>query len=188
MTRIPAAFPRNLEPAGRWLTDAACRGAGDTMFPGTLAREIKAAKKFCRACPVILECRRWALDQRIAEGVWGGLSEGERFAILHGKNPPAAMEEAAPPRPKLTLRSVWERSVQLVDGHAVWTGYQPVAIGGKNHTPQQVAFKVDRGRDPVGVVRRTCDADGCVLPAHLADQAERDARRQVSEQPSAVAS
>lgn len=177
MTRIPAAAPNNLEPAGQWLTQAACRGAGDTMFPGTLAREIKAAKAFCRACPVILECRRWALDQRIAEGVWGGLSEGERFTILHGKNPPAAIEEAAPPRPKLTLRSVWERSVQLVDGHAVWTGYQPVAIGGKNHTPQQVAFKVDRGRDPVGVVRKTCDADGCVLPAHLADQAERDARR-----------
>lgn len=188
MTRIPAFAPDNLEPAGRWLTDAACRGAGDTMFPGTIAREIKAAKAFCRVCPVVLACRRWALDQRIAEGVWGGLSEDERHILLHGKPRQADVETEPTERPKLTLQSVWERSVQLVDGHAVWTGYQPVAIGGKNHTPQQVAFKVDRGRDPVGVVRRTCDADGCVLPAHLADQAERDARRQVSEQPSAVAS
>ena len=165
------------EPAGQWVKQGPCRKDPDAMYPGTLAAGIETAKAICRTCPVIERCLQWALETGEEWGVWGGLSEGERFTILHGKNPPPAIEEAAPPRPKLTLRLVWERSVQLADGHAVWTGYQPVAIGGKNHTPQQVAFKVGRGRDPVGVVRKTCDADGCVLPAHLADQAERDARR-----------
>lgn len=42
------------------------------------------AKRVCRRCPLIAACRTWALDhpQEARHGVWGGLSERERRALL----------------------------------------------------------------------------------------------------------
>jgi WhiB family transcriptional regulator, redox-sensing transcriptional regulator len=42
------------------------------------------AKKICQQCPVMQECREWALEHKESYGVWGGLSEGERDKILSG--------------------------------------------------------------------------------------------------------
>lgn len=36
-----------------------------------------AAKAVCRSCPVLVECRAWALHHEVA-GVCGGFTEGER--------------------------------------------------------------------------------------------------------------
>lgn len=41
------------------------------------ARE-HAAKRICQRCPVIVECREWALRRREQYGVWGGMGEAER--------------------------------------------------------------------------------------------------------------
>lgn len=41
-----------------------------------------AAKKVCTGCPVRLECLADALDSRTEYGVWGGLTERERRALL----------------------------------------------------------------------------------------------------------
>lgn len=46
-----------------------------------LAREAKA-KKICFSCPVLGACREYAIDIREPHGVWGGLSEQERRALL----------------------------------------------------------------------------------------------------------
>jgi WhiB family redox-sensing transcriptional regulator len=40
------------------------------------------AKVICQACPVRTECLAEALDNRMEWGVWGGLTERERRAIL----------------------------------------------------------------------------------------------------------
>ncbi len=73
-----------------WQEKAACRGPlGAVFFPPPiterkrekLAREAKA-KDICRDCPVLVECRRYALSIREPHGVWGGLSEQERRALL----------------------------------------------------------------------------------------------------------
>lgn len=40
------------------------------------------AKLICRGCPVRTECLAEALDARIEFGVWGGMSERERRALL----------------------------------------------------------------------------------------------------------
>lgn len=41
-----------------------------------------AAKVICAACPVIKECREFALERREPYGVWGGMTEEERDAHL----------------------------------------------------------------------------------------------------------
>lgn len=73
-----------------WQEEAACRGPlGAVFFPPPtterkrekLARETKA-KNICLACPVLSDCREYAIAIREPHGVWGGLSEKERRALL----------------------------------------------------------------------------------------------------------
>ena len=73
-----------------WQQNAACRGPlGAVFFPPPtterkrekLAREAKA-KDICLSCPVLGACRDYAIDIREPHGVWGGLSEQERRALL----------------------------------------------------------------------------------------------------------
>lgn len=45
-------------------------------------RRIRRAREVCRQCPVIGECAAFALNQREAFGVWGGMSEGERISLM----------------------------------------------------------------------------------------------------------
>jgi WhiB family redox-sensing transcriptional regulator len=72
--------------AGRWnwRTAARCRtiDAEDLFVTGARQRE---AREFCRACPVRTECLAHALDQRIEFGVWGGMTERERRALLRSR-------------------------------------------------------------------------------------------------------
>lgn len=65
----------------RWMNDAACAGQGpDVMFPVTDAKQRRAAR-VCGGCPVRQECLRYALDNRIEWGVWGGLTEAQRRSV-----------------------------------------------------------------------------------------------------------
>jgi WhiB family transcriptional regulator, redox-sensing transcriptional regulator len=71
--------------AKMWITDwtarAACRNADpDALFVQGAAQN--RAKLICRGCPVRTECLADALDNRIEFGVWGGMTERERRALL----------------------------------------------------------------------------------------------------------
>lgn len=69
-----------LRPAG-WTTRAACRGTDpDALFVAGAAQN--RAKAVCVGCPVRTECLADALDNRIEFGVWGGMTERERRALL----------------------------------------------------------------------------------------------------------
>src|SRR5580658_6434143 len=68
-----------------WITDwtarAACRGTDpDELFVQGAAQN--RAKLICRGCQVRTECLADALDGRIEFGVWGGMTERERRALL----------------------------------------------------------------------------------------------------------
>jgi WhiB family redox-sensing transcriptional regulator len=65
----------------QWAAAALCKqGSPDELF--VRGAEQHKAKVICQACPVRTECLAEALDNRIEWGVWGGLTERERRAIL----------------------------------------------------------------------------------------------------------
>ncbi|MFI8193428.1 WhiB family transcriptional regulator [Streptomyces sp. NPDC085946] len=64
-----------------WHEDAACRGTDPEELFADGARQNRA-KAVCAGCPVRTECLVEALDNRIEWGVWGGMTERERRALL----------------------------------------------------------------------------------------------------------
>lgn len=64
-----------------WITQAACRDDDpDSLFVQGAAQN--RAKSVCGGCPVRVECLADALDNQIEFGVWGGMTERERRALL----------------------------------------------------------------------------------------------------------
>ena len=64
-----------------WSTRGTCVGTDpDALF--VHGKEQRAAKAVCRGCPVALDCLSDALDNRTEFGVWGGMTERERRALL----------------------------------------------------------------------------------------------------------
>ena len=66
---------------GAWSEQAACRETDpDEMFVQGAAQN--RVKQICSGCPVKMECLADALDNHIEFGVWGGMTERERRALL----------------------------------------------------------------------------------------------------------
>ena len=64
-----------------WAAQALCNKARpDDLFVRGAAQN--RAKMLCAGCPVRTECLAEALDNRIEWGVWGGMTERERRALL----------------------------------------------------------------------------------------------------------
>ncbi|MEU2058543.1 WhiB family transcriptional regulator [Streptomyces bungoensis] len=64
-----------------WEARAACRaGDPEELFVDGAAQN--RAKAVCTGCPVLTRCLAHALDHRIEYGVWGGMTERERRALL----------------------------------------------------------------------------------------------------------
>jgi WhiB family transcriptional regulator, redox-sensing transcriptional regulator len=64
-----------------WRSSASCRESDpDGLF--VRGAEQNRAKLVCMGCPVRTECLAEALDNRISFGVWGGMTERERRALL----------------------------------------------------------------------------------------------------------
>ena len=64
-----------------WTTSARCRTTDpDDLFVQGAAQN--RAKLVCLGCPVRTECLADALDNRVEFGVWGGMTERERRALL----------------------------------------------------------------------------------------------------------
>jgi WhiB family redox-sensing transcriptional regulator len=93
LTRLPGPVTELWD----WQLRAACRGLGSEVFfhPDNERGQARsgrddAAKSVCVTCPVIEQCRAHALAVREPYGVWGGLSEDEREAIINGSAQPQA--------------------------------------------------------------------------------------------------
>lgn len=87
--RLPAPVTQTWD----WQLEGACRGMDSAFFfhpegergPSRATRETHA-KQVCQTCPVLERCRGHALAVREPYGVWGGLSETERDAIVRGRD------------------------------------------------------------------------------------------------------
>jgi WhiB family redox-sensing transcriptional regulator len=64
-----------------WAARAACRSTDPDMLfvQGAAQNRVKA---ICLGCQVRTECLADALDNRVEFGVWGGMTERERRALL----------------------------------------------------------------------------------------------------------
>ena len=64
-----------------WTGEAACRSSDpDALLVQGAAQN--RAKVICAGCGVRTECLADALDNRVEFGVWGGMTERERRALL----------------------------------------------------------------------------------------------------------
>ncbi|EST36972.1 transcription factor WhiB [Streptomycetaceae bacterium MP113-05] len=64
-----------------WSEHGLCRSTDpDRLFAEGAAQH--RAKTVCTGCPVRTECLAYALDTRVEFGVWGGMTERERRALL----------------------------------------------------------------------------------------------------------
>ena len=65
----------------QWALQGSCTAAEpDALFVRGAAQQL--AKQVCMSCPVIAECLADALDNHTEFGVWGGMTERERRALL----------------------------------------------------------------------------------------------------------
>jgi WhiB family redox-sensing transcriptional regulator len=90
-----------------WMRDGLCQEYPNVdFFPGP-DDEALAVKAICAQCLVVDECLRYALLNRIVDGVWGKTTEKERRRMLRSKPKPAPSERE-PVRcnecPKRTVR------------------------------------------------------------------------------------
>jgi WhiB family transcriptional regulator, redox-sensing transcriptional regulator len=69
-----------------WRSLAACRSADPDLFfrissSGPSIAQVAQAKAICAGCQVRRECLAFALRTHQVHGVWGGLSEQERYPL-----------------------------------------------------------------------------------------------------------
>lgn len=82
-------LPGPMDFAWQWQRLGSCRGMDSGVFfhpdgerNPSRSRRTAQAKEVCGRCPVVEQCREFALQTREPFGVWGGLAEAERRVIL----------------------------------------------------------------------------------------------------------
>jgi WhiB family transcriptional regulator, redox-sensing transcriptional regulator len=67
--------------ARAWVSNAQCKDRDpDELFVQGAAQ--RKAAVICRYCPVLRECGADALDNKVEYGIWGGMTERRRRALL----------------------------------------------------------------------------------------------------------
>jgi hypothetical protein len=77
-------------PDTDWMEYGLCRQTDPNLFfpegrGAAIAIQTEQAKSVCNQCPVRSRCLDWALDTGQYAGVWGGLAEDERRALLRSR-------------------------------------------------------------------------------------------------------
>ena len=66
-----------------WMDEAVCVETDpDMFFPDRGGRDgAKAAKRVCASCPVVEQCLEYAISNGFNDGIFGGMTPGERSAV-----------------------------------------------------------------------------------------------------------
>lgn len=181
MTNYTGSVP-DLHHTPDWRASAACRDEEPELFFASDQtaygqHTVDEAKAVCRRCPSQDACLQFALDEGIDHGIFGGLTDKDR-RNMRRRQTRGTRPRLTPPEesttPAASLKEAFDRrTIQLDGGHLAWTGGATVTYRGNSWTSKRAAFITDRGHDPQGPVRPMCGVDGCVLPAHLTDEQER---------------
>lgn len=88
----PRRLPGPNADIWNWQLHGSCRGADSSVFfhpdgerGRARAQRENRAKAICLSCPVLAQCRRHALSVGEPYGIWGGMSESERDAVIRGR-------------------------------------------------------------------------------------------------------
>lgn len=95
-----------------WRRLALCAQVDPELWFPERGESKRAAKQLCRRCESRLPCLRYALENRVPHGVWGGFSERQRSRMRLADAERAIA--ADPPRPE-----------KRPDGHRPGCGCQP---------------------------------------------------------------
>ncbi|WP_250444382.1 WhiB family transcriptional regulator [Actinotalea sp. C106] len=83
-----------------WTAYAACvEACPDDLFVEGAAQ--RSARGVCQECPVRLECLVDALDHKVFFGVWGGMTERQRRALLRSRPDVVSWREELEAQPDL---------------------------------------------------------------------------------------
>lgn len=85
-------LPRPLHDTWEWQFQGSCQELDPNLFfhpdgerGGPRRRRAESAKRICKTCPVIEQCRAHALAVGEPYGIWGGMSEEERHHYLQSR-------------------------------------------------------------------------------------------------------
>lgn len=70
-----------------WLEKAKCRKMDTSIFFPQNSEQSAMARSICNECSVKRECLKYAMDNDIVYGVWGGLGEQARRTLKTRKVP-----------------------------------------------------------------------------------------------------
>ncbi|GLY83155.1 WhiB family transcriptional regulator [Actinoallomurus iriomotensis] len=70
-----------------WMTEGACQDEDPELFFPISSSEASAerARAICDGCQVRDECLRYALTNRIKDGIWGGRTEQQRQSLIRAR-------------------------------------------------------------------------------------------------------
>lgn len=68
-----------------WQDDALCAQVGQEMFFPEKGGSTRDAKRICEGCDVKAQCLAYALESGQRFGIWGGLSERQRRALIKAR-------------------------------------------------------------------------------------------------------
>jgi WhiB family redox-sensing transcriptional regulator len=74
-----------------WMTEGACHEEDPELFFPISASEasagqIRQATSICDGCHVESQCLRYAMENRIKHGIWGGRTEQQRQALIRARS------------------------------------------------------------------------------------------------------
>lgn len=76
-----------------WMSEAACKDSDPELFFPERNRSLAAinmALAVCRECPVTAECLQYSMELEngawTVSGIWGGLSQRQRDALMRSRN------------------------------------------------------------------------------------------------------
>ena len=76
--------PYSINLLDPWRAKAACRGMDANWFHPVRGGSVDKQRKVCDSCPVKVECLRYALDNNIWIGIYGGTTEKDRRRLKRG--------------------------------------------------------------------------------------------------------
>lgn len=66
-----------------WQFDANCNDSDHNLFFSESKSKIVLAQNICKPCPVKGECLKFALDEKIEHGIFGGLTPTQRKGLVN---------------------------------------------------------------------------------------------------------